>query len=174
MLFPLGFTCMFVSLQCFLQHLVQETIWMLVIVKMSAAESFSKTWRYLPDGLIFSNFISILRQILFLLLVCIFLPDFDTLAVVRWIPPILSWDHFISNMGTKVLLHIWIAYLLVFFYFPQSNNGKWALFSLLSYHSSLVVWSLNKSWFSCFGGFLNSWNLNLYVNLSMLRVSKSN
>ena len=116
MLFLLGFTCMFVSLQSFLQHLIQETIWKLVKVRMSAAESFSKTWRYLPDGLIFSNFISILRQIFFLLLVCIFLPDFDTLAVVRWIPPILSWDHFISNMGTKVLLHIWIAYLLVFFF----------------------------------------------------------
>ena len=147
MLFPLGFTCMFVSLQCFLQHLVQETIWKfflwkniwkLVKAKMSDAEFFQDV--KIPSlWFDFSNFIFILRQILPFLYV--FSIRLWYLVVVWRIPPILSWDHSISNMGTKVLWHISIAYLFVFFYFPQSKNGKWALFSWLSCHCFLVVWT---------------------------------
>ena len=123
MLFLLGFTCMFVSLQSFLQHLIQETIWKLVKAKMSAAESFSKTWRYLPGGLMFLiSFLFYEKK--FLLSVCI--------AVAWRIPPILSWDQSLHKQYVDKFAFAYLNCILpCVFLLPSKQQWKMSIVLLV-------------------------------------------
>ena len=131
--FLLGFTCMFVSLQCFLQHLVQETIWKFFLWKTFGSwlkqrwvlrSLFPRRVKVPSWWFNVSYFISILWKKNFLLSVCI--------AVAWRIPPILSWDQSLHKQYVDKFAFAYLNCILpCVFLLPSKQQWKMSIVLLV-------------------------------------------